>query len=144
MTAELILSRLQRVKSTGKDAWLALCPAHDDTRPSLAIRETPDGRVLIKCWSGCGSNAVIASLGLDWIDLAPPHIKDDYERYKGRCWQSTPPWRELVQYLREDLEVVQLGAERIALDEDYLEIDDLRRIWIAAARIKKIIERAGA
>lgn len=75
MTAEVLLSRLEKVKRTGKDSWLACCPAHADKHPSLNIRETPDGTVLIKCFTGCGAAAVVAAVGLELSDLFPP--RDD-------------------------------------------------------------------
>lgn len=44
-----ILPRLEKVKRAGPDKWLAKCPAHDDKRPSLSIREAEDHKVLLKC-----------------------------------------------------------------------------------------------
>ena len=41
--------------------WICRCPAHDDHHPSLSIAER-DGKVLIKCWSGCGQDAVLDAL----------------------------------------------------------------------------------
>ena len=72
MTADVLLSRLEKVKQTGKDRWLACCPAHPDKHPSLNIRETPDGTVLIKCFTGCGAADVVAAVGLELSDLFPP------------------------------------------------------------------------
>lgn len=42
--------------------WNAKCPAHPDRHPSLNITETPDGRVLVHCWSGCSQTEVIDTL----------------------------------------------------------------------------------
>jgi hypothetical protein len=39
--------------------WLARCPAHDDRRPSLAIRDGGDGHVLVHCHAGCEQRDVI-------------------------------------------------------------------------------------
>ncbi len=64
----LLLSRLQRVRSSG-DGYTAVCPAHEDRSPSLSIRTTAEGRVLLKCHAGCESGEVLASLGLSWKDL---------------------------------------------------------------------------
>ena len=41
--------------------WICRCPAHDDHHPSLSIAER-DGKVLIKCWSGCGQDEVLDAL----------------------------------------------------------------------------------
>lgn len=42
--------------------WMARCPAHDDSTPSLSITETCDGKLLVHCHAGCEQRAVIAAL----------------------------------------------------------------------------------
>lgn len=66
-----LISRLDGVRNTGKDRYIAKCPAHNDGDPSLSVRELPDGRVLIKCFTGCGAIDVLNALGLDWQALMP-------------------------------------------------------------------------
>ena len=41
---------------------MALCPAHDDKNPSLAIRDGDDGKVLFRCHAGCPQDAVLDGL----------------------------------------------------------------------------------
>ncbi len=41
---------------------MARCPAHDDSTPSLSIREARDGKLLVHCHAGCEQTAVIAAL----------------------------------------------------------------------------------
>ena len=48
-------------RPSGK-GWMARCPAHHDTTPSLSINETPEGKVLVKCFAGCSQANVIAAL----------------------------------------------------------------------------------
>ena len=79
MTAEALLSRLNKVKQTGKDRWIACCPAHADKHPSLNIRETPDGAVLIHCFAGCGAADVVVAVGLELSDLFPPRLDSQGE-----------------------------------------------------------------
>jgi hypothetical protein len=55
-------------RRAGEGRWMALCPAHDDRNPSLSIRETRD-RVLIHCFAGCPTEAVLDALRLGWGDL---------------------------------------------------------------------------
>ena len=43
-------------------SWMAHCPAHRDRTPSLSIRETDDGRVLVHCFAGCSQHDVINAL----------------------------------------------------------------------------------
>ena len=44
------------------NAWMACCPAHDDTTPSLSISDAVDGRILVYCHAGCGQGEVIDEL----------------------------------------------------------------------------------
>lgn len=67
-TATKILERLSGVKET-KKGWEALCPAHDDSKPSLGISEGADGRVLVNCRAGCQHKEIVAALGLEERDL---------------------------------------------------------------------------
>lgn len=67
-----ILSRLgdsvQRSGDTGNQ-WVALCPAHDDARHSLAVGRGKDGRALLKCYAGCSVEEVLGKLGLSLGDM---------------------------------------------------------------------------
>lgn len=65
---EKVLSRLKGVRQSG-EGWTALCPAHNDTRPSLKVDEGDDGRALLKCWAGCDSKDIVVAIGLRMQDL---------------------------------------------------------------------------
>ncbi|MEQ1544697.1 DNA primase [Methyloglobulus sp.] len=78
---EQLLSRLNGVKNTGRDKWLALCPSHDDRSPSLSIKQVDD-RILIRCFAGCGYLDVLAAIGLDACALFPDKIPSPYEKPK--------------------------------------------------------------
>ena len=67
MTATEFVTYLEGVKATPK-GYIARCPAHDDARPSLSIREADD-RLLVHCWAGCRTGDVLAALGLGYADL---------------------------------------------------------------------------
>ena len=71
MSADTLLSRLNRTRRTGADRWIARCLAHDDSGPSLAIRELDDGRVLIHCFAGCTAHETVSAAGLSLSDLFP-------------------------------------------------------------------------
>src|SRR5262245_32304567 len=52
---------------------MAPCPAHQDSTPSLSIRDADGGKVLVRCHAGCNQKRVIAALrsrGL-WADAGP-------------------------------------------------------------------------
>ena len=38
---------------------------------SLAISQTPDGLILIHCFSGCGASDILSAIGLSLRDLYP-------------------------------------------------------------------------
>ncbi|MBL8565292.1 MAG: toprim domain-containing protein [Hyphomicrobiaceae bacterium] len=44
------------------NCWMARCPAHDDSTPSLSIKETRDGKLLVHCHAGCEQTTIIAVL----------------------------------------------------------------------------------
>lgn len=70
---EVVLEKLEEVQASG-EGWKALCPAHEDRRPSLSISEGDDGRCLVKCHAGCETEDVVVALGLTMADLfaGPP------------------------------------------------------------------------
>ena len=67
----LVLSRLKGVRPNGT-GHMALCPAHDDRNPSLSISPGNGSGLLIKCFAGCDTEAVLKAVGLDWQDILPP------------------------------------------------------------------------
>ena len=72
MSADKLLSRLQRVKRTGPGKWVASCPTREDKSPSLSIREEDDGRVLLHDFGGDSVEAILGAVGLTFADLYPP------------------------------------------------------------------------
>lgn len=69
-----LLSRLDKVKITGKDKWRACCPAHRGTKQSLAIRDD-NGKVLIHCFAeGCAIDDILGSIGLSVSDIMPENL----------------------------------------------------------------------
>lgn len=78
-----LLSRLERVKRTGRDSWMALCPAHEDRNPSLSVRLADDGKTLIRCHAGCSVHEVVEAAGLELADLFPPRPADGRQAVKG-------------------------------------------------------------
>lgn len=68
MNASDLLVRLGRVRASGAGKWIARCPAHEDRSPSLSIAEGREG-ILLRCWAGCETQAVLDALGLDFRHL---------------------------------------------------------------------------
>jgi putative DNA primase/helicase len=80
--AESILTRLQGVRREGHQ-WKALCPAHPDKNPSLAIREE-GGKILLYCFAGCSLRSVLNAAGIEDCELfgedaARPRFMSEYE-----------------------------------------------------------------
>jgi len=63
------LSRLEKVRKTGNDQYIACCPYHGDNNPSLSITYK-NGKVLMHCHSHhCSPLDIVNSVGLEIQDL---------------------------------------------------------------------------
>jgi hypothetical protein len=113
MNAETISEALRGHKVGS--GWMACCPVHNDRTPSLSVRDTGTGKVLVRCHAGCDQHTVISALkssGL-WPDndmrllrlVAPPNITDrtelDHDEDKRtkaalKLWQSAMPSRQTL------------------------------------------------
>ena len=60
VTAEAVANALGGRKAGA--AWMAKCPAHEDREPSLSIKDTDNGKVLVCCHAGRDQQQVIAAL----------------------------------------------------------------------------------
>ena len=79
-----------------------LCPAHEDTSPSLSITEGRDGRVLVKCHTGCTFQEILAALSLELADLFEPNTKD-WDRVMTKTYDYTDEHGNLLfQVCREE------------------------------------------
>lgn len=68
-----ILNKLKGVKQLSHGEYQACCPAHEDKKPSLNLKQEGN-TILIKCQAGCSTEAVCESLGYTIADL---FIKSD-------------------------------------------------------------------
>lgn len=84
MSADSLISRLDGVKHTGIGRWIARCSAHDDKKPSLAIRELDDGRVLVHCFASCSVEDILAAVGLTFDALYPERAIDHHVKRERR------------------------------------------------------------
>lgn len=63
-----ILQRLEGVK--GRDGkYMARCPNHGDSNPSLSVSLGDNNKILLKCFAGCSTEAIVWSMGLELKDL---------------------------------------------------------------------------
>lgn len=122
---ENLLSRVQGVKASGAGKWMARCPAHQDKSPSLSIRESDSGSVLVNCFAGCSVHDITAAVGLELSDLFP----DSDERQVSKPQRYSP--REVVEVLTSASRIVVLGYQRLASGGQLAEPD--------VARVKQAI-----
>jgi hypothetical protein len=101
---ERLLSLLSGVRQTRPNQWIAHCSAHEDRSPSLSIKDAGDGRILIKCFAGCESEAVLTSLGLQFSDLFPERLPDLPHR-KASVGLSP---RDIMEVIEHELTVASL------------------------------------
>lgn len=132
MTAEILLSRLEKVRQTKPDNWIARCPAHADHTPSLAIRELPDGRVLIKCFTGCGVDDIMAAVGLELSDLFPERLptSEPERRSKRQGFDALTVLKSLSHEI-----TVAIAAVGTLQQRGWLNDDEVDRMATAADRI---------
>lgn len=137
--ADTLLSRLDGVRETGPGRYLARCPAHDDGRPSLSLREASDGTLLVHCFAGCGAGEVMEAAGLTLADLFPDRLPDRQPQRRGQ--RRIPAADALVAIDREAL-VVSVIASDIR-DNKVVTDDTFDRLATAAARIGAARELCG-
>lgn len=116
-----LLARLSGVKQVGPGRWFACCPAHADRNPSLSVRETSDGRILLYCFPGCEITDVLSAIGLTLGDLFPKAVG----HYLPRARVTFPALPILRSLAFESSIVFYCGAALLAgepFDFDRLEV----------------------
>jgi hypothetical protein len=130
MSAATLLSRLDRVKRTGPDKWVARCPAHDDKGPSLAVRELDDGRTLLHCFAGCAVHEIVAAVGMELSDLFPPRLLLDGRKPERRPFSAD----DALRCLAFEVKLVYLAALE-TLEGKPLNDAGFERLVLAVERI---------
>lgn len=77
MEIEEIVKCLLECKKINNNSYMAKCPAHNDKRASLSIKES-DEKILIHCFAGCKTEDIVKRMGLTMKDL----FKKKYENNK--------------------------------------------------------------
>ena len=112
MKADLIIERLEHCRATGSNRWIARCPAHKDSSPSLVITQPDNERVLIHCHAGCSAGDILDAIGLDWGALMPD---------KGLSFSATRITRKDAPIVDEML--VEISQAMLARGERMSEAD---------------------
>jgi len=130
VSADALLSRLENVRRTGAGRWIARCPAHDDRRASMSIRELEDGTVLLHDFAGCEVAAILAAVSLDMAALFPER-SSSHGRRERRPFAAA----DVLRCIGFEALIVAVAAENMAAGKA-LSSDDLARLRTAAARLK--------
>ena len=132
MSVEALLARLEKVKANGADKWVALCPAHDDKSPSLAVKQTSDGTILIRCFAGCGACEIVSAIGLELSDLFPKLENFDHSK-PGKTQRM--PWSasDVLRAVLHELHVIAVCAGK--LKNEGLTPEDSARLTLALQRV---------
>ena len=138
MTAEILLSKLDKVKRTGPNRWHARCPAHDDKGPSLSIRETDSGSTLVHCFAGCSVHEIVQAVGLELSDLFPPRIAGEHARPERRPFNAS----DALRAIGFEALVVCAAASAMATGEP-LSAVDRERLLVASERVQNALSGAG-
>lgn len=136
--ADKLIGRLDGVKSTGPDRWIARCPAHDDRTPSLSIRETADGTLLLKDWAGCSAADIVAAVGLDLSDLFPARPEDRSPLRPGERWIP----RDVLKCCASEAMVAVIACEDMR-NGKRLSDADAERLALAESRLRNAAEEVG-
>ena len=70
MKIEEFLSYLKNVKRVRENEYMALCPAHNDKKPSLSVGLSENKKqILLHCYAGCSAEDILNAVGLKKKDL---------------------------------------------------------------------------
>lgn len=136
MSIETLLSRLDKVRATGKDRWMCACPSHDDRSPSMHIRLDDSKRILINCKAGCDTYSILLAVGLDWADVMPDNIHHATQKPIKQVLYAS----EALTLLRFESEIVMACAYTMLKGD--LELADVERLKECMQRIYKITNMA--
>lgn len=132
-----LLDRLRKVQSRGNGQYMACCPAHQDKTPSLSIKDTGDGRILVNCLAGCDTETVLSSIGLDFNDISPQvPISHHLKPVRPRVYAT-----DALKALEFEARIVQLAAYEMSKGKKLDETDN-DRLKLAIERIGTALEIA--
>lgn len=117
MLADL-LARFESVTEQADGGYIAACPAHQDSRPSLRMWRGKDLKVRMTCRAGCDTADVIKAVGLTWSDL----------------FDVTGPGATVPAERPELVPVAQTAALAAYVDRASLALGDYAAEWSERAR----------
>lgn len=125
-----LLDRLEKVRLSGPDRWIACCPSHADRTPSLSVRRGDD-RWLIHCFAGCSAVDVVRSIGLELADLFDDRVfRHTVDRQRGPRISAA----EKLELIEHELMVAAFILSGFIENKGITE-PDWQRLATATARI---------
>ena len=138
MSLEIMLSRLKKVRRSSPDSYMACCPAHDDRNPSLSIKDTGGGKLLINCLAGCETLDVLGAIGMDWEDVLPPRVATEHNKPIKPTTQRVYP-SDALRAIQLESRIVAMAAYEMRKGNN-LTPDDVARLEVAMNRINTAVE----
>jgi hypothetical protein len=123
-----LLSRLEKVQPIGNNRYKALCPAHDDSSPSLAIKDDSE-RLLLHCFSGCKTTDVLGAIGLTFADITPEKAVGNFKKEKRPFYAM-----DVMGIIKNEATLVYIYASDMARGL-ILTSADKERLLLATSRI---------
>jgi len=102
----------------------------------MTIRETPDGTILMHCFSGCSIHEIADAIGVDLTDLFPP--KTDYHSSGPKAQRFYAS--DLLRVIGFEALVVRVAAANMAQGKSLSE-EDRERLNKAQSRIAEALEQ---
>lgn len=132
-----MLDRFNKVRRTRPDSWVCQCPAHEDKGPSLSIRQLADGRVLMRCFAGCGVEEILGAASLTFDDLFPEKLGDHFKSSKRPF-----PASDVLALIRREALIIAVAGSSLAR-RDPITLADQERLMLASERIVSACRMAG-
>ena len=86
--------------------WMAQCPAHDDSNPSMRIKDKGDGTASMECYAGCDFVDILKAVGFyGGKGDTPPsngHVAPPQPRQEPPKPQPLPSGRNITAYHYHD------------------------------------------
>lgn len=141
MIAWRLLDRLDGVRQTGPEQWMARCPAHPDRTPSLSIREG-DKFVLVHCFAGCETADIIATVGLTWADIDYRNGDRAHERHPGQFERDRVRPLDALRSVAHEALIAAIVASDIEQGRE-IPAADAERAALASGRIRAALAVTG-
>jgi hypothetical protein len=128
VTLDEFVAKFERASRAGSGFKLR-CPAHEDRQASLKADVGRDGRILLRCFAGCTTDAICAALGLSARDL--------FATSSARPRPPRSAAREVCRYAYRDIagQVLYSKVRLVEPKDFYLEAADGRRTLDGLPRV---------